>query len=144
MPRCSACLLVALVFLAGCGKPGEKSGWLTTAETVALIKPLEEKASSVGGEGRKWVSAIESKWDGGQARHRVTTTPAPGGAYAWFWCINLPKDRLATRLEELDAKGFRLIGSLSSVVWPDGSERFSGVWHKQAATVSDSDGSGQN
>lgn len=128
-------LALAVVLGVGCNRASETSGWMSTAETVEFIKPLEARATSGEQTERRWASGLESRWTDGRAEHRVTTSPAPAGAYAWFWCINLPKEKLSGRLEELDAKGFRLVGSLSRVTWPDGSDRFSGVWHKEGTAA---------
>lgn len=115
------------VAASACSGKRLTSDWIPSADAVTLIKSLEKSGDSGAAADRRWVTGIDSRWSDGRALHRVQTEPAPDKPYAWFWCLNVTKEKLASRLEELDAKGFQLV-SLSAAKWPDGSERFSGVW----------------
>jgi hypothetical protein len=78
-----------------------------------------------------WINAVEGRWHGGVAQYRIRygPVPRPNKGIWWYWYINQPQETFTEHVNELGDDGFVLLDP-NSCVWPDGTRRFQGVWHK--------------
>lgn len=128
-------LVVSLLALAGCCSAPRKasfSPWMRLPEFSARLNELEAKQA----DGKNfwahghWIAAVEGRWEKGapEFRIRIGDTPA-GQRYWWYWWFNQSREDFNRHIHRLSDDGFTLVYS-NKFQWPDGSERFSGVWHK--------------
>ncbi len=78
-----------------------------------------------------WIEAVEGRWHEGTAQYRLRygPVPRPNKGIWWYWYINQPQGTFTQRTNKLGDDGFVLLDP-NSCVWPDGTRRYQGVWHK--------------
>jgi len=105
--------------------------WMTIPEMKTFLKPADTQTPEEAKIwDHRWATEIQNRWSDGAAEFRIRIGDAPKtGLYLWSWGLNLDRVHMDALLEDMGNKGFRLV-SLSTFKWPDGSERFSGIWHK--------------
>lgn len=128
-------LLAGLLLLAGCSTAARRNTftpWMRPAEFSAFLNEREAKrddGKNFWSRGH-WITAVEGRWENGAPEYRVRVGDAPADRrYWWYWWFNQSQEDFNRHLHRLSDQGFTLVHS-SSFQWPDGTERFSGVWHK--------------
>jgi len=77
-----------------------------------------------------WINAVEGRWHDNLPQYRIRYGPVPPHKhYAWYWYINQPQDSFTAHVNQMSENGFVLLDP-NSCVWPDGTRRYQGVWHK--------------
>lgn len=135
-------LLIALLSILGaCASPALStdphvgrgfSPWMTYREMDAFLQPLEAKDETGKNFWAKghWVTAVEGRWAEGRPQFRVKIGPVPSNRkHAWYWWFNQDQTSYNKHIHRLSDQGFVLV-SHNTFTWPDGTVRYSGVWHK--------------
>ena len=77
-----------------------------------------------------WITAVEGRWREGAPEYRIKIGDTPvDRRHWWYWWFNQSPEDFNRHLHRLSDDGFTLVYS-NSFRWPDGSVRYSGVWHK--------------
>lgn len=133
--------LALLPFFGGCASSAFStdphvgrgfSPWMTYREMSALLDPLEAKDETGKNFWAKghWITAVEGRWSDGRPQFRVKVGQTPRGrTHAWYWWFNQDQASYNKHLHRLSDQGFTLV-SHNTFTWPDGTVRYSGVWHK--------------
>jgi len=106
--------------------------WMSYSEMDAYLKPLDQKDSSGRNfwDHRHWLNAVEGRWHSGQPEFRLRVgEPPKSGPYWWYWWFNQDQEGINKHIHEMSDSHFTLV-YLNSFEWPDGTKRFSGVWHR--------------
>lgn len=141
-PKFLSVLLVLLPFLAGCcsvccSERGEREArkftpWMTYAEMRDFLAPLDAKDADHKNywDRGHWLTAVEGRWTDGVPQFRLKRGEVPAGKKtAWYWWYNQSPEDFHRHLHELSDQGFTLVHQ-NKFVWPDGTFRYSGVWHR--------------
>ncbi|EIQ00790.1 hypothetical protein OpiT1DRAFT_05346 [Opitutaceae bacterium TAV1] len=128
-------IIIALVpFLNGCDPLSGRgfTPWMTYKEMGEFLAPLEKKDETNKNfwDHGHWLTAVEGRWDNGIPQFRLKIGDSPKEKkHGWFWWYNQSQESFNQHIHELSDQGFVLVQH-NSFEWPDGSRRFSGVWHK--------------
>ncbi len=77
-----------------------------------------------------WINAVEGRWHDGIPQYRIRYGPVPRHRDLWwYWYLNQPQDSFTAHVNQLADEGFVLLDP-NFCVWPDGTRRYQGVWHK--------------
>jgi hypothetical protein len=126
------CLLAVLTVAVSMKNRGFTK-WMTYEEMDAFWKPLEAK----GDDGRNywdrghWLTAVEGRWHDGRPQFRLRVDGVPGERPSgWWWWFNQDEASMNRHIHEYSDKHCTLV-SFNVFEWPDGTKRYSGVWHKR-------------
>lgn len=128
--------VAALLLLAGCcTAPRQKNAftpWMRSTEFSAFLNEREKKhddGKNFWSRGH-WITAVEARWEKGAPEYRIKTGNTPADRrYWWYWWFNQSQEDFNRHLHRLADDGFTLVHS-NQIEWPDGTIRYSGVWHK--------------
>lgn len=106
--------------------------WMNYKKMQAFLDPLEKKNDKNKNfwDRGHWLSAVEGRWENGEPQFRLKIVESPKGKKCWwFWWFNQDQESYNKHIHRLSDEGFRLVSD-NSFAWPDGSRRYSGVWHR--------------
>jgi len=106
--------------------------WMTYQQMDGFLKPLgiKDQEGKNFWDRRHWLNGVEGRWHDGQPEFRLRVGDAPEkGAYWWYWWFNQDEKSFNSHIHDQSDDHFKLVFS-NVFEWPDGSKRYSGVWHK--------------
>ncbi|WP_043583106.1 hypothetical protein [Geminisphaera colitermitum] len=106
--------------------------WMNNKEMEVFLDPLGKKDANNKNfwDRGHWLAAVEGRWESGRPQFRLKIEKSPKGKKLWwFWWFNQDQESYNKHIHRLSDEGFVLVSD-NSFEWPDGSRRFSGVWHK--------------
>ncbi len=106
--------------------------WMTYEEMDRFLEPLDKKDENGKNfwDHRHWLDAAEGRWYKGRPQFRLRVVDAPKtGRYSWYWWFNQDEKSINDRIHDMSDKNMTLV-SFNSFEWPDGTKRYTGVWHR--------------
>ncbi len=106
--------------------------WMTYAEMDAYLAPLGVKDADGKNfwDRRHWLTAVEGRWSDGRPQFRLRIGDAPKtGQYWWWWWFNQDEKSYNRHIHDMADDHCTMVYG-NSFEWPDGSKRYSGVWHR--------------
>lgn len=125
----------ALLWLAGCCTAPRQNAftpWMRTVEFSSFLNEREAKqddGKNFWSRGHR-IAAVEGRWENGAPEYRIKIAAAPPDRrYWWYWWFNQSQEDFNRHLHRIADDGFTLVHT-NRFEWPDGTLRYSGVWHK--------------
>lgn len=110
------------------------TAWMTNSYMepfLATFGVKDEKGKNYWDQGEcHWISGVEARWKDGRPQMRVRIEAVPPHSHRWwYWWVNQDQAGFDHHLNELADDQYTMV-SYSCLVWPDGTRRHYGVWHK--------------